>query len=156
MSVAIFNTAKFQETLIEAKVDPNVAKAQAEVLYEAFAENVDKLATKERMDERFNAVDFRFDALNKEIGDMKEDMNERFGNMEFHFNSLSESVDSHYDSLNSVLSDFRKDMSRNKDLMLIWVTSLMLAGLSFVYFMINNLVNNLPIMMNNIVNNLPK
>ncbi len=50
MSIAMFNTAKFQEKLIKAKVDPNVAKAQADVLYEAMSQNVDSLATKEQVD----------------------------------------------------------------------------------------------------------
>lgn len=100
MSIATFNTAKFQERLIKAKVDPNVAKAQADVLYEAMSQNVDSLATKELVNERFdnlnnsldmrfNNVDVRGDALEKVFRQEAQHHADRF---ELHSNSIIKSI----------------------------------------------------------------
>lgn len=106
MSITTFNTAKFQERLIKAKVDPAVAKAQADVLYEAMSQNVDSLATKETMNKGFENMNIRFE-------DQRVLFKELFANLseclKLDFETLSETVK----STERQFFDFKKEMKKD-------------------------------------------
>ncbi|UAW64399.1 CCDC90 family protein [Mycoavidus sp. HKI] len=71
MAIAIFDTLKFSKRLKEAGVPSAQAEAEAEVLSEIFAVNLQELPTKEDL----HAVK---DELRHEISDLRKDMDLKF------------------------------------------------------------------------------
>ncbi len=74
MNIVPFDTAKFQEKLVEAKFEPQQAKAQSDVMVEALSSNMDKLATKEQME----AIKAQMEAFNMRFDDQKEFFTTKF------------------------------------------------------------------------------
>ncbi len=63
MATITFDTLKCMKRLKEAGVPAAQAEAQAEVLAEAFVQNVDNLVTRDYLDVRMEALDSRFEAI---------------------------------------------------------------------------------------------
>ena len=62
MRATAFDTIRFALRLIEAGVTKAQAEAQAELMAEAFVFNMDAVVTKDYLDARLDALEFRIDA----------------------------------------------------------------------------------------------
>lgn len=103
MNTVPFDTAKFQENLVKAKFDPKQAKAQSDVLFEALTQNIDKLATKEH-------VDVRFDAVEKHITD---ELNNQAKTVKMYLGANEIVMNQNADNINQKLSTFGESMKKD-------------------------------------------
>jgi hypothetical protein len=82
MAAVAFDTLKAARHLIEARMPPRQAEAQAELMAEAFVYNVDSLVTKDYLDARLAEQDAKIEARFVEQSLL---INRRFGDGDLRF-----------------------------------------------------------------------
>lgn len=133
MAIAIFDTLKFSKRLKEAGVPSAQAEAEAEVLSEIFAVNLQELPTKEDL----HAVK---EELRHEISDLRKDMDLKF---EQTISALRGEISGLGNNLRGEISSLREDASSNKFELLKWFVGISIAQVGLIIGILKFLPGNI-------------
>ncbi len=133
MAIAIFDTLKFSKRLKEAGVPSAQAEAEAEVLSEIFAVNLQELPTKEDL----HAVK---EELRHEISDLRKDMDLKF---EQTISTLRGEISGLGNNLRGEISGLREEASSNKFELLKWFVGISIAQVGLIIGILKFLPGNI-------------
>ncbi|BBE08505.1 Hypothetical phage protein [Mycoavidus cysteinexigens] len=133
MAMAIFDTLKFSKRLKEAGVPSAQAEAEAEVLSEIFAVNLQELPTKKDL----HAVK---EELRHEISDLRKDMDLKF---EQTTSALRGEISGLRDGLRGEISSLREEASNNKFELLKWFVGISIAQVGLIIGILKFLPGNI-------------
>ncbi|UUM21819.1 CCDC90 family protein [Mycoavidus sp. SF9855] len=133
MAIAIFDTLKFSKRLKEAGVPSAQAEAEAEVLSEIFAVNLQELPAKEDL----HAVK---EELRHEISDLRKDMDLKF---EQTISTLRGEISGLGNNLRGEISGLREEASSNKFELLKWFIGIAIAQVGLIIGILKFLPGNI-------------